>query len=67
MEEILSGTPSAMLRIETSSVKETAVEPGFFASRGFETIGHIPNFYGTDNDYYIYARHLTRSAGTQEH
>lgn len=59
-EEVLSSTRSAMIRIETSSVKEAAVEPRFFSSRGFETIGHIPDFYGPGNDYWIYAKQVTR-------
>ena len=61
IEEALSAAPSVMLRIETSSLKESAVESGFYLSRGFETLGHIPNFYGTGNDYWIYARLVTRS------
>jgi len=58
IEEVLSKTPSAMIRVEISSVKEAAVETGFFSSKGFETIGHIPDFYGPGNDYFIYARHI---------
>ena len=60
VEDILSKSPSAMLRIETSSLKESAIEPGFFASQGFETIGHIPDFYGSGNDYFIFALHVLR-------
>ena len=59
-EEILASLRSAMIRIEVSSMKEAAVEPGFFGSRGFETIGHIPDFYGPGNDYWIYAKQVTR-------
>lgn len=58
IEEILSNTSSAMIRVETSSIKEAAIEPGFFNAKGFETIGHIPDFYGPGNDYYIFARHV---------
>ncbi len=60
IEEILSRTTSAMIRIEISTIKEAAVETGFFSSRGFETIGHIQDFYGSGNDYFIYARHILR-------
>lgn len=60
-EEILASVRSAMIRIETSSTKENAVEPRFFTARGFETIGHIPDFYGPGNDYWIYAKQVART------
>lgn len=55
-ESISSQVPYAVIRIETSKVKESAIANGFFESVGFQTIGHIPGFYETDNDYYIYVR-----------
>lgn len=60
-EEILASVRSAMIRIETSSLKENAVETRFFTARGFETIGHIPDFYGPGNDYWIYAKQVART------
>ncbi len=60
-EEILASVRSAMIRIETSSLKENAVETRFFTARGFETIGHIPDFYGPGNDYWIYAKQVVRT------
>ncbi len=60
-EEILASVRSAMVRIETSSLKENAVEPRFFSAHGFETIGHIPDFYGPGNDYWIYAKQVARA------
>ncbi|NLJ45874.1 MAG: GNAT family N-acetyltransferase [Treponema sp.] len=59
-EEILSSVRSAMIRVEVSSMKENAVEPGFFTARGFEILGHIPDFYGPGNDYWIYAKQVNR-------
>jgi ribosomal protein S18 acetylase RimI-like enzyme len=55
-ERISSQVPYAVMRIETSKIKETAIGNGFFESVGFQTIGHIPGFYEIDNDYYIYVR-----------
>ena len=63
-ERISSQVPYAVMRIETSKIKETAIGAGFFESVGFQTIGHIPGFYETDNDYYIYVRAV--SAARQE-
>jgi ribosomal protein S18 acetylase RimI-like enzyme len=55
-ERLLEGRPFAVIRIETSKVKESSVGDGFFQSAGFQTIGHIPGFYDTENDYYIYMK-----------
>ena len=55
-EHISAVVPYAVIRIETSKIKETAIGNGFFESVGFQTIGHIPGFYEIDNDYYIYVR-----------
>jgi ribosomal protein S18 acetylase RimI-like enzyme len=55
-ERIAGQLPYAVMRIETSRVKETAIGDRFFESAGFQTIGHIPGFYAVDNDYYIYVR-----------
>ena len=34
---------------------------GLLESCGFALIGHIEDFYGAGDDYYIYARHLAPS------
>ncbi|MCX7024709.1 MAG: GNAT family N-acetyltransferase [Spirochaetes bacterium] len=59
-EELAVTMGSAILRIEISRKKEWIIERDFFISNGFEMIGHIPDFYETDNDYYIYAKHIRR-------
>jgi hypothetical protein len=56
--EILRGTGSAILRIETSTVKTAAFGPGALERSGYSLIGHIPDFYVRGNDYYMFARHL---------
>lgn len=66
-ERILESAPFAVIRVETSKVKELALGERFFSGAGFETIGHIPGFYDTDNDYYIYVRAVSaarRHAGS---
>lgn len=55
-ERLLETRKFAVIRIETSKVKESAIGDGFFLSIGFQTIGHIPGFYDAENDYYIYVK-----------
>lgn len=55
-EQLLGRGDYAVIRIETSQVKETSVGDGFFIASGFQAIGHIPGFYEAHNDYYIYVR-----------
>jgi len=58
-ERISAQLPYAVMRVETSKVKESAIGDRFFEGEGFQTIGHIPGFYDTDNDYYIYVRSVS--------
>lgn len=63
IEEKARGSgPTCILRIETSSRKEAAYGPGLFATAGFSMIGHIADFYGAGDDFYIYAKHLQRKS-----
>ncbi len=55
-ERIRESCRFAVIRIETSRVKENSVGDSFFQGIGFQTIGHIPSFYDAENDYYIYVR-----------
>ncbi len=55
-ERLLETRKFAVIRIETSKVKESAIGDSFFSSVGFHTIGHIPAFYDVENDYFIYVR-----------
>jgi GNAT superfamily N-acetyltransferase len=61
-EELLRKEASAILRIETSSRKEAAIGKGLLAASGFALIGHIPDFYEAGDDFFMYAKHLRRTA-----
>jgi ribosomal protein S18 acetylase RimI-like enzyme len=60
-EELLKLDGSPILRFETSLKKEEAMGKGLLESCGFALIGHIADFYGVGDDYYMYARHLAPS------
>jgi len=55
-ENLLKTNTYAVIRAETSKVKEQAIAEAFYQNAGFQTIGHIPGFYDSDNDYYIYVK-----------
>jgi len=55
-ERLLAARSYAVIRVETSKVKESAIGDSFFQNDGFQTIGHIPSFYDAENDYYIYVK-----------
>lgn len=55
-ERLLETQRYAVIRVETSRVKEQAIGDAFFQANGFQTIGHIPGFYDAENDYYIYVK-----------
>lgn len=58
-EELLRNEPQAIIRAELSKAKEEAVEMGLFLEAGYTLVGHIPSFYETENDYFIYAKHVS--------
>ncbi len=58
-EETIAQAPQAIIRFEISRRKEESVGSGFLLDRGFSLIGHIESFYDTENDYYIYAKHVS--------
>lgn len=55
-EQLLTKRSYAVIRIETSRLKEEAIGDGFYSANGFQIIGHIPGFYEEENDYYIYVK-----------
>jgi GNAT superfamily N-acetyltransferase len=59
VEEILKQKHDAILRVETSTKKEQAIQESFFLGSGFSLIGHIPEFYGKGDDFLMYAKHVT--------
>ena len=65
-EEILSTSPQGIIRVELSKRKEDAVGTGFLLDRGFSLIGHIEGFYDADDDYFIYAKHVSNHAPESE-
>ena len=58
-ERLLETRKYAVIRMETSKVKENAIGDEFFQSIGFQTIGHIPGFYDAENDCSIYVKPVT--------
>jgi GNAT superfamily N-acetyltransferase len=65
-EELLRTEASAILRIEISTFKETAIGKGVLPERGYSLIGHIPDFYESGDDYFMYAKHVSREAPGEE-
>lgn len=58
--EVLKQEASAILRFETSTLKQEAMDRELLPSSGYALLGHIADFYKTGDDFYIYARHLLR-------
>ncbi|MFZ4617327.1 MAG: GNAT family N-acetyltransferase [Rectinemataceae bacterium] len=58
-EEVLNFGPQAIVRFEISKKKEAVVGEGFLLERNFAMIGHIKAFYDTEDDYFIYAKHVS--------
>jgi GNAT superfamily N-acetyltransferase len=59
-EEALRLVVSAILRFELSAHKEAAFGAGILMARGYAILGHIADFYDAGNDYFMYAKHVTR-------
>jgi hypothetical protein len=57
-DEIRKKSDSAILRIETSTMKTSAFGAAALEGAGYSLIGHIPDFYARGNDYFMYAKHL---------
>ncbi len=64
-EEVLRREASAIIRIETSTKKESTVGAGAFSAKAYATMGHITDFYGPGDDYYMYAKHINRQVGAK--
>lgn len=61
-EEALTRGSACILRVETSGRKEASYGPGIFESTDFVLIGHIADYYGEGDDFYIYAKHVRRES-----
>lgn len=60
-EESLRTMDSAIVRFETSTRKESAIQQGLLAGEGYTLVGHIVDFYEPGDDYFIYAKHVAVS------
>ena len=58
-EEVKRLEGSALIRIEISRKKEDSLGRGLFLSTGFTLVGHIPSFYGEDDDYFMYLKYVS--------
>jgi GNAT superfamily N-acetyltransferase len=63
-DQALLRESSTILRAETSSKKEMAVDAGVFPQNGFALIGHIPDFYESGDDYFMFAKHIHRAVAS---
>jgi len=59
LDAVLDKVDYAVIRVETSRLKEDAVGDSFYSDNGFQAIGHIPGFYDNENDYYIYVKSVS--------
>jgi len=57
--EALRGEVSAIVRFEMSRRREKAVDRRLLVESGYALIGHIPDFYGPGDDYFMYAKHVS--------
>jgi GNAT superfamily N-acetyltransferase len=65
-EEVLRIEPVGILRMETSSRKESAIGRDVLGSAGYALIGHIAGFYGEGDDFYMYAKQIGRGSEAAE-
>jgi len=54
---------SALIRLEISRRKEDSLGRGLFLSCGYTLVGHIPDFYGTEDDYFMYLKYIAKAPG----
>lgn len=60
-EELLKSLPFAVIRIEISSSKMNSLGHEALESAGYCQMGHIPGYYGDDDDFYLYVRAIFRN------
>lgn len=58
---ILSNTKRAIIRIETSSLKQYAHARGLYKRAGFNEAGRIANFYSLGDDLIIFSKEITKN------
>lgn len=60
-EELLKVLSFAVIRVEISSVKRNGLGEEALENAGYCQIGHIPGYYGEDDDFYLYIRAIFRN------
>lgn len=60
-EDLLSRNSYAVVRLETSGKKLDNLRPEIFHAAGYKMIGHIPGYYGSDDDYYYLIKTVYRN------
>jgi len=59
-EDLLKKSSYAVIRLETSGKKLENLKPEAFLEAGYKMIGHIPGYYGQDDDYYYLIKTVYR-------
>ena len=60
-EDLLSRSSYAVIRLETSGKKLDILKPETFLETGYKMIGHIPGYYGAEDDYYYLIKTVYRN------
>ncbi|MFA5852430.1 MAG: GNAT family N-acetyltransferase [Spirochaetales bacterium] len=60
-EDLLSHSSYAVIRLETSGKKLDNFRPDAFQEAGYKMIGHIPGYYGADDDYFYLIKTVYRT------
>lgn len=59
--ELLKKIPFAVIRIEISSVKKNSLGEQALENAGYSLIGHIPTYYGENDDFFLYIKAIFRN------
>ena len=60
-EDLLNHGSYAVIRLETSGKKLGNFRPEAFQEAGYRMIGHIPGYYGADDDYFYLIKTVYRT------
>lgn len=61
-EDLLNKSSYAVIRLETSGRKLASLGASSFEEAGYKSIGHIPGYYGENDDYYYLIKTVYRNA-----
>ncbi len=59
-DELLKKLPFAVIRIEISTTKINSLGDEALENAGYCQVGHIPGYYGENDDFYLYIRAIFR-------